>query len=88
MKLELLLAVPDTVTTKLPADAVAGTWATILVALQLIGVTAVPSNATVLLPWDEPKFAPLMVTWIPAGPEDGDKLEMTGEVVPPRRTAS
>jgi hypothetical protein len=45
-----LLATPDTVTTTLPLEAPFGTGTTMLVALQLVGVPAVPLNDTVLDP--------------------------------------
>jgi len=44
------VAIPPTVTTTLPVVAPAGTGATMLVALQLVGVAAVPLNVTVLVP--------------------------------------
>lgn len=43
-----LLATPPTVTTTLPVVAPVGTGATMLVALQVVGVVAVPLNVTVL----------------------------------------
>jgi len=45
-----LLATPPTVTTTLPVEAPAGTGATMLVALQLVGAAAVPLKASVLDP--------------------------------------
>ena len=50
VKLTPLLATPLTVTTTLPVVAPVGTGATIDVALQLVGVAAVPLKVTVLLP--------------------------------------
>ena len=50
VKLLPLLAAPPTVTTTLPVVAPLGTAAVIDVALQLVGVAAVPLNVTVLLP--------------------------------------
>ena len=44
VKLTPLLATPPTVTTTFPVVAPAGTGATMLVALQLVGVAAVPLN--------------------------------------------
>ena len=44
VKLTPLLATPPTVTTTLPVVAPDGTGATMLVALQLVGVAAVPLN--------------------------------------------
>jgi hypothetical protein len=78
-----LLAAPPTVTTTFPVVAPVGTGATILVALQLVGVAGVPLNLIVLDPWLAPKFAPAMVTEVPAGPEDGFRLVMLGVVFPP-----
>ena len=49
-----------------------------LVALQLVGVADVPLNLTVLLPWDAPKFAPVMVTDVPTNPDVGFRLLMLG----------
>lgn len=63
-----LLAIPPTVTTKFPVVAPAGTGTSILVAVQFVGVPAVPLNVTVLVPWVAPKFVPTMVTTAPTGP--------------------
>ena len=49
-----------------------------LVALQLVGVAAVPLNLTVLVPCVPPKFAPVMVTEVPDTPEVGFRLVMFG----------
>jgi hypothetical protein len=77
-----LLATPPTVTTTLPLVAPAGTGATMLVALQLVGVAAVPLNVTVLVPCVPPMFVPAIVTGVPTGPEVGLKLVMvTGVTV-------
>jgi hypothetical protein len=72
------LATPFTVTTTFPVVAPAGTGATIDVALQLVGVAAVPLNVTVLVPWVAPKFIPMIVTGVPAVLDAGDKLIMLG----------
>lgn len=50
VKLTPLLATPATVTTTLPVVAPAGTGATMLLALQLVGVAVVPLNVSLLLP--------------------------------------
>jgi hypothetical protein len=50
VKLLPLLATPETVTTTFPVVAPVGTVATMLVALQLVAVAAVPLNLTVLDP--------------------------------------
>ena len=78
VKLFPLLAVPDTVTTTLPVVAPDGAGATIFVELQLVGVAVVPLNLTVLLPWLDPKFEPLIVTDCPTGPEVGERLDILG----------
>src|SRR5438552_11991356 len=75
VKLTPLLAMPPTVTTTLPVAAPVGTDVTMLVALQLVVVAAVPLNATVPA---APKFVPLMVTAVPTGPEVGFRLVMPG----------
>ncbi len=56
-----------------------GTMATIDVLLQLETDAATPLNFTVLEPWVEPKFAPVIVTDVPHAPEDGDRLLIDGE---------
>jgi hypothetical protein len=78
VKLTPLLAAPPTVTTTFPVVAPAGTSATMLVALQLVGVAVVPLNLTVLVPCVTPKFAPAIVTDVPMTPETGFKLVMLG----------
>ncbi len=78
VKLVLLLATPPTVTTTFPVVAPAGTGATMLVALQLVGVAVVPLNLTVLVPCEAPKFAPAIVTDAPTNPDVGFKLVMLG----------
>jgi hypothetical protein len=50
VKLTPLLATPPTVTTTFPEVAPPGTAATMLAALQFVGVAAVPLNITVLVP--------------------------------------
>jgi hypothetical protein len=71
-----LLATPPTVTTTFPVVAPAGTGATMLVALQLVGVVVVPLNFTLLVPCVVPKFAPEMVTELPTAPDVGLTLAM------------
>jgi hypothetical protein len=72
------LTKPFTVTTTLPVVAPAGTGATIEVALQLVGVAAVPLNVTVLVPWVAPKFVPVIVTTVPTTLDVSDRLVMFG----------
>jgi len=78
-----LLARPPTVTTTFPVVAPAGTGATMLVALQLVGVAVVPLNVTVLLPWLDPKFAPAIVTDVPTEPAVGLRPVIVGLITPP-----
>src|SRR5262245_2399338 len=66
-----LLACAFTVTTTFPVAAPFGTETTMLVALQLVGVAAVPLNVTVLVPCVLPKFEPAIVTDVPTGPVAG-----------------
>jgi hypothetical protein len=73
-----LLSTPLACTTTLPVVAPVGTGNMIDVALQLLGVPAVPLNFTVLVPWVEPKFVPVIVTDAPTAPLVGDKLVMLG----------
>jgi len=70
------------VTVTLPLAAPFGTGATMLVLLQLVGVAVVPLKLTVLVPCVTPKFAPVIVTAVPTGPEVGDRLVMLGAVLP------
>jgi len=68
-----LLATPPTVTTTFPVEAPLGTGTTMLVALQLVGVAAIPLNFTVLVPCVVPKFAPAIVTgYLPRPMSDSD----------------
>src|SRR6266567_4952732 len=77
-KLTPLLATPPTVTTTFPVVAPLGTAATMLVALQLVGVAAAPLNVTVLVPCVAPKLVPAMVTDVPTAPDAGVRLVMLG----------
>src|SRR5256884_5912401 len=78
VKLPPLLATPPTVTTTFPVVAPLGTGATILVALQLVGVAAGPVDVTVLVPCVAPKFAPVIVTDAPTNPDVGFRPVMLG----------
>jgi hypothetical protein len=78
VKLTPLLAKPPTVTTAGPLVAPLGTGTTMLVAFQPVGVAAVPLNVTVLAPCDAPKFVPVIVTDVPAGPLVGFRLLIVG----------
>jgi hypothetical protein len=83
VKLIPLLAAPPTVTTTFPVVAPLGTGTTTLVALQLVGVPAVPLNVTVLVPRVAPKFVPAIITAVPTEPEPGLTLLMFGDVPTP-----
>ena len=76
VKVIALLGAPPTVTTTGPLVAATGTLTTMLVAVQLEGVPTAPLNVTVLVPWAEPKFEPVIVTGVPASPDVTDKLEI------------
>src|SRR5260370_10792566 len=73
-----LLASPPTVTITLPVVAPVGTGTTMLVADQLVGVAAVPLNATVLVPLVAPKFVPVIVATVAIGPLVGERLVRVG----------
>jgi hypothetical protein len=75
--MELLLSL-STVTTTGPVVAPLGTGTTIDVALQLVGAANIALKVTVLVPFVDPKFVPVIVTAVPAPPEVGDKLVMVG----------
>jgi hypothetical protein len=75
-----LLRSVSTSTTTGPVPSPAGTGATIVVALQLVGVAGIPLKVTVLVPWLEPKFVPAIVTAVPATPEVGEMLVMVGAI--------
>jgi hypothetical protein len=49
-----------------------------LVAVQLVGIAAVPLNVTVLAPCDAPKFVPVIVTEVPTEPDAGLRFVMLG----------
>src|SRR6266446_2567325 len=66
------------VTTTFPVAAPLGTGTTMLVALQPVGVPAVPLKVTVLVPCVVPKFAPAIVTDVPTTPDVGFRLVMLG----------
>jgi hypothetical protein len=78
VKLTPLLATPPTVTTTLPVVAPAGTGTTTLEAVQFVGVAPIPLKFTALLPWVDPKLAPVIVTEAPINPDVGFRLAMLG----------
>ena len=67
-----------TVTTTFPELAPEGTCATMALAVQLITAASVPLKVTVLFPCADPKFAPVMLTNEPTGPEDGERVAIVG----------
>ena len=62
----------------MPVVAPVGTITVILVALQAVGVAAVPLNVTVLVPCIAPKFVPVIVTAVPTIPEVGFRFVIVG----------
>jgi len=62
----------------LPVVAPVGTGTVIVVAFQLVGVALVPAKVTVLVPFVEPKLAPVIVTSVPTAPEVGLRFVMLG----------
>ena len=81
VKLTPLLAAPATVTTTFPVVAPDGTGAPMANELQLVGVVGVPLNVTVLEPWLDPKFVPVIVTAVPTAPVAGDSPLIPGRTV-------
>lgn len=75
-----LLVKPPTVTTTFPVVAPLGTMTVIAVEDQFVGDAAVPPKVTVLAPCDKPKFAPVIETVVPAGPDMGLRELMFGVV--------
>ncbi len=58
-----------------------GTGTMMLVALQLVGTVATPLKVTVLVPCDDPKFVPVIVTDVPTSPRGGVRLATAGAAV-------
>jgi hypothetical protein len=78
VKLTPLLFTPFAFTTTFPVVAPDGTVVAMLVALQLVGVAAVPLKVTVLVPCVAPKLVPEIVTTAPADPLVGLALVILG----------
>jgi hypothetical protein len=71
---------PSTVVTVIGPDvALAGTATVILFVAAVAGVAAVPLKLTVVVPLL--RFAPLIVTIVPTGPNAGEKLLITGSMI-------
>src|SRR5439155_6515725 len=73
-----LLATPLAFTITFPVVAPAGTGATMLPALQVVGVANMPLKVTLPEPCVVPKFEPVMVTDVPTCPEGGERLLILG----------
>jgi hypothetical protein len=78
VKLNALLAIPLAVRITLPVVAPEGTAAMISPSLQFVAVAAVPLNLRVLVPWLDPKPAPVIVTVAPIPPAVGERLVTPG----------
>jgi hypothetical protein len=77
------LAAPPAITTTFPVEAPVGTLTTMLVALQAMGVAAVPLKVTELFESCEaPKPVPVIVTAAPTIPEVGARLVIAVVVLP------
>jgi hypothetical protein len=81
VKLTLLLKALPSATTTGPVDAPRGTGTVIDVLLQLVGTAIVPLKVTELVPCDDPKLEPEMVTEVPTIPEVGDIELMAAGIV-------
>jgi hypothetical protein len=75
------LATPFTVTITGPVVAADGTAVPMVVTFQLVGVADLPLNEMVLEPWLAPKPDPLIATVVPAAPDVGERLLITGVTV-------
>jgi len=80
VKLTVLLADPATVTItgEEPIPRLLGTTNVTALLLHVAGVIARPAIVTVLLPWVAPKFVPVIVTVVPVGPDEGERLLIPG----------
>jgi hypothetical protein len=61
-----------------PLVALTGTVVVMLVALQLIGVAAIPLIVTLLAPCELPRFVPVIVMEVPNDPDVGETLVRVG----------
>lgn len=80
VKVCVLVVSPPTVTATLFAPLLAfdGTNITMELLLQFVGCTVFPANVTVLVPGDNPKLVPQIVTAEPVGPIEGIKPLVSG----------
>lgn len=81
VKLMPLLAAPPTDATTFPVVAPEGTLAMIRPSVQVVGVAVVPLNLRVLVPCEDPKPAPAIVTVAPIPPLAGEMLSIPGPAV-------
>jgi hypothetical protein len=81
VKFALLLALPTAVTTTGPVLAPLGTGTVIWESLQLLGEATVPLKVTALKPCAKPKVVPAIVTLVPDGPVEGERLMIFGTTV-------
>ena len=81
VKLTPLLAWLDTVTTTFPVVAPPGTVAVMLDEAHAVTDAVVPLNLTVLLPCEEPKVVPVIVTAAPTAPDVIDSAVIAGTTV-------
>ena len=79
VKLTELLVWPATLMTTGPVVVPEGTGTVMLVALQLVGVAAVPLKVIVLVPWVAPKLVPVTVIGVPMPAAFGDRLLIEGD---------
>jgi hypothetical protein len=85
-KMGPLLDSPPTVTTTLPVVAPGGTGVTMLVEVQVAGLAKTPLKVTLLVPCEEPKFVPVIVTEVFTFPEFGLRFVIDGDVPTTKRT--
>ncbi len=79
MKFTPLLAVPETVMTHVTGrSSRRHSRDDARISPSLLPVAVVPLNLTVLVPWLDPKWLPVMVTEVPSGPDVVDKLVILG----------
>jgi hypothetical protein len=83
VKFTPLLAWPDTVTITFPVIVPLGTVDVMLDGPQAVTEAVVPLNCTVLVPWVDPKFVPVIVTEAPTAPELGERLVIVGAACAP-----
>jgi hypothetical protein len=80
VKLFPFVSTPLACTTTFPVVAPVGTFTVIVVAFQHVpqGVAVVPLNLTVLAPWVEPRFVPVITTDAPTAPDVSERDVILG----------